>query len=487
MPRLFPSREEIPKTDLCREYRVMCGIEEEFIIINEDGSLAQRADDIMLAAAEILQRDQKRLARLRLKIRALDPEPSRAMIEYTTLPAPPTSIRDFVTEGRRLVSDATRTKDCLALCQSVHPFESRPNPQAGTHINVSVRRGERLMTPEEQLIVYNHCWNHLPELIAASANSPVIFGQETEIMSNRVARSRVLKRNPLGALLIPEKQSQLVQQPYYGRLRYALKIGYDETEPLVVMNSQGNRLTDITARGPFTNIDQDRDETPLRNRVEIRIFDVQADSARLVDLCYLCCGLALHATSCIGDQLEIEPDPYHDENIQRAIRDGFEASFLTSNGSISAKESVNALFQEIKPYLKLIGVQFATSLAQGQPDISQKSTPPLGRAMQVFERLYRERRRYLVVRVGRQRAAVDPQTGQRYSIPGRTRLFGALQARHRMKLEDGEFGMIKSFKEADPAYYLTVRGIPILLDQKDSVESAMTEEEYVRARIFGRF
>jgi hypothetical protein len=56
-----------------------------------------------------------------------------------------------------------------------------------------------------------------------------------------------------------------------------------------------------------------------------------------------------------------------------------------------------------------------------------------------------------------------------------------------MKLEKGEFGLINNFKEADPAYYLVVKGIPIRLDQKDSVETAMTEEEYVRARIMGRF
>lgn len=464
----------------------MCGIEEEFILISEDGSLAEKADDTMVNAAEILQRDHKRLIRLRLKIRALDPEPSRAMIEYTTLPAPPTSIRDFITEGRMLIADATRTAGCLALCQSLHPFESRPNPMAGTHINVSLRRGERLMTPEEQLVVYNHCWNHLPELIAASANSPILFGRETGIISNRVARSRVLKSNAFGALQIPEKQSQLVQQTYYGRLRYALKIGYDETEPLVVMNPQGNRLTDVTARGPHTNIDQDRDETPLRNRVEIRIFDVQASSSRLVDLCYLCCGLALYAISCAEDNPETKPDSFHNENIQRATQDGLNATFLTPNGPISAKEGVKELFQEIKPYLQLMGVQFTTSLTQGESEITQRSPPPLGRAMQVFERLYREKRRYLIVKTDRERTPIDPRTGQKYSVPRRTKLFGTLQARHRMKLEDGEFGLINSFKKADPAYFLIVKGISIRLDQKDSVEVAMTEEEYVRARVMGR-
>ena len=56
-----------------------------------------------------------------------------------------------------------------------------------------------------------------------------------------------------------------------------------------------------------------------------------------------------------------------------------------------------------------------------------------------------------------------------------------------MKLEEGEYGMISSFKEADPAYYLVVRGIPVLLDQEDKIEVAMTKNEYNRRKFFGYF
>ncbi|MFX1534139.1 MAG: hypothetical protein ACFFDI_07890, partial [Promethearchaeota archaeon] len=62
--------------DPCSAYQVLCGIEEEFLIINKDGTLKNAADDVMLKAAEVLERDNKRLRSLQVKIRALEAEPS---------------------------------------------------------------------------------------------------------------------------------------------------------------------------------------------------------------------------------------------------------------------------------------------------------------------------------------------------------------------------------------------------------------------------
>ncbi len=487
MPRLFPAVEQISESDICRQYRVLCGIEEEFLLINKNGSLAQRADNTMLAAADILRNDQKRLRRLRLKIRALDPEPSLAQIEYTTLPTAPSNIKDYVTEGRRLIADAARSADSLTLAQSMHPFESNPNPMAGTHINVSVRRGDRLMTPEEQLLVYNHCWNHLPELLALSVNSPLLRGKETGVASNRNANSRVLRRNPFAILKIPEKQSQLVQQSYYGRLRYTLKIGSDETEPLLIMNPQGNRMTDITARGPHTNIDQDRDETPYRNRVEIRIFDVQVEYLRLVDISYLCCALALQATSCLGDSFSIQQDPYHDENVEQAIQFGLNATFRTSNGPVDANKAVGDLIDSLRFYLNLLEVDYQTDLLNS---VTKKDplTPFSAPKMTTFAKLNRQGKQYLLIKTGKSRVAEDPRTGRRYEVPRAADLFGTLRIRHQLQLDkEPEFGMISGFKDADSTYYLMVRGIPVPLDAKDSIQRAMTEEEYTLGRFLGHF
>lgn len=68
--------------DTFSNYQVLCGIEEEFFIINKDGTLAEVADDLMVKSAEILEKDQDLLDSLRIKIRSLDAEPSPAQIEY---------------------------------------------------------------------------------------------------------------------------------------------------------------------------------------------------------------------------------------------------------------------------------------------------------------------------------------------------------------------------------------------------------------------
>jgi hypothetical protein len=79
------------KEDPSKNYQILCGIEEEFLIVNEDGTLANSAEDMMVRAAEILERDNSRLNNLQLKIRGLDAEPSLSQIEYVTL-----SLEDLV-------------------------------------------------------------------------------------------------------------------------------------------------------------------------------------------------------------------------------------------------------------------------------------------------------------------------------------------------------------------------------------------------------
>ncbi len=310
-------------TDLCNQYTLLCGIEEEFLLLSKNGTLALLADDVMRQAAVILGRDLDRLRSLRLKIRALDPEPSRAQIEYVTLPVKLETVKECVSEGRKLLIDAARELGGKVLAHSIHPIQSDPNPQVGVHINVSARKEGKnaFMTPEEMLLVYNHIWKHLPELIALSANSPIYRGIWNNIASNRIAQSRVLETNPIGRLQIPEDRPQLVQARYYGRLRYSFRISTSTDKRRIITNPAGNRLVDITPRGPSTNIDQDQDESPIRNRIETRIFDVQPRIKALLDLIYIICGLTLEALD-LKDPKAIRPDPYHEENKQRSIRWG---------------------------------------------------------------------------------------------------------------------------------------------------------------------
>ena len=168
-------RKEIDE-DPYRNYQVLCGIEEEFLIINKEGTLLEIADDVMVKAAEILENDQDLLNSLKVKIRGLDAEPSPAQIEYVTLPLPPWLLKDAIIDGRTLLSEAANKLGAKILAQSLHPIQSDPNPIVGTHINVSVQQKGGLMKPGELKAVYNYLWNYLPELIAITANSPLYMG-----------------------------------------------------------------------------------------------------------------------------------------------------------------------------------------------------------------------------------------------------------------------------------------------------------------------
>ncbi len=105
---LFHQKIRELEQELFRDYKVLCGIEEEFLIINKNGTLAKKADDIMVKSAEILEKDQNFLNSLQVKIRGLDAEPSPSQIEYVTLPLPPSSLEQAVFEGRKLLTEAAR-------------------------------------------------------------------------------------------------------------------------------------------------------------------------------------------------------------------------------------------------------------------------------------------------------------------------------------------------------------------------------------------
>ncbi|MFW9906723.1 MAG: glutamate-cysteine ligase family protein, partial [Candidatus Thorarchaeota archaeon] len=258
--------------DPCKNYHVLCGIEEEFLIINKNGTLVNAADELMVRAAEILERDSRRLDFLQLKIRGLDAEPSPSQIEYVTLPLPPKDIAEAMKSGRKLLADAASQLGYRILSQSLHPIQSDPNPMCGTHINVSAQTGG-LMQAEELAAVHNYLWNYLPELIALSANSPIFQGSRTNIASNRISNSTVLKPNGPSRIQVPKRNAALVPMQYYGRMRYTLRIAGENVKK-VITNHRGERLVDITPRGPLTNIGEDEDSALTTNRVEVRIFDV---------------------------------------------------------------------------------------------------------------------------------------------------------------------------------------------------------------------
>ncbi len=482
---LFHEKTQEENVEIFKDYQVLCGIEEEFLIINKNGTLAKKADDIMVKSAEILERDQNFLNSLQVKIRGLDAEPSPSQIEYVTLPLPPSSLEQAVFEGRKLLTEAAKQIGVKILSQSLHPVQSDPNPISGTHINVSVQRKGSLMTPEEMKVVYNYLWDYLPELIGISANSHIYRGNWNNVASNRCANSTVLKSNGFAQIQIPENRPALIPMRYYGRMRYKLKIGFEEDEfsKKVITNSRGDRLVDISPRGPFTNISDDNDELPSRNRVEIRTIDVQYNNEDLLDIAYLCCSSALHAIE-LQATGEIIQDPYHRANVENAIANGIKAVFERTNGESEPLEnSLSRWIQETKNYQDYLGIQIKnlpekkiqTNQSQKELNIEYQSRK--------IEKMRQQGKTYVVMELVEPRIVSD-RRGNRYKITAGTQVRGTIEAKYNFSYEDID-GMVTNFNGIKVVNNLVVQNLKIPLRESDRVLRSQSESQSLIDRLFG--
>ncbi|MEJ2278191.1 MAG: glutamate-cysteine ligase family protein [Candidatus Lokiarchaeota archaeon] len=472
--------------DPCESFEVLCGIEEEFLIIKEDGTLIEAADEIMETAAKILNSNHNLLDSLRIKIRSLDAEPNPAQIEYVTLPLPPKDIENAVIEGRNLLITAANELGVKILAQSLHPIQSDPHPITGTHINVSVQRKGNIMKPKHLKIVYNYLWNTLPEIIALSANSPLYQGKLTGIMSNRYNKSTVLKPNGPAKIEIPEEKPALVPMQYYGRMRYRLKIGSgkDEFSQSVIANSRGTRLVDISPRGPSTNIGEDKDESPSRNRVELRVIDVQQNYQDVLDLAYLCCCSSLHAIYLdkIG---KFELGNFHDRNVHNAVKDGNQAFFYRNGQEETAKYYVTKWIQEAKKYEDYLDIKIQNLL-----DKKLNAKPIQGDLSVEFQTKELERRRqegknFAVIRLGNSRIVQD-QEGTKYKVSGGAQIQGILSVDYKLTYEEKD-GMVIKFNGINVTNSLDVQGLKIPLQNGDEMLRLISRSEYLTNRLFGGF
>ncbi|TXT58090.1 MAG: putative metal-dependent hydrolase of the TIM-barrel fold [Promethearchaeota archaeon] len=473
--------------DPYEQYHVLCGIEEEFLIVKKDGTLIEAADEMMQEAADILDNDPDRLENLKIKIRSLDAEPNPSQIEYVTLPLPPEALEEAVFSGRKLLIDAADRLGVKILAQSLHPIQSDPHPIVGTHINVSTMKKGNVMKPDDLRTVYNYFWNYLPELIGMTANSPVYRGEEKDIASNRLAKSNVLKANGPAKIEIPDKGPALIRRRYYGRMRYNLKIGSGEDEFAkdVIANSKGQRLVDITPRGPSTNIGDDKDESPSRNRVEIRIVDVQQDPQDLLDLAYLCCASALHAVY-LDKSGYLKTDSYHQENAENAVRNGRKAGLRRAeNKKESLEESLTRWMEETKKYQDYLGLEIKNL----PKEKLQKA--PLQRGLKVnfqtkqLEQLRQQGRNYAKIRLNKSRIVSD-ERGNRYKVSGGNSINGTISADYSLDYEE-QNKIITHYTNVKIVNTLEVQGLQIPLREDDEIISTMSQRDYLTRRLFGPF
>jgi hypothetical protein len=443
----------------------------------------------MRYTVDLLNNAPDRLQRLQIKLRSLDPEPNLAQIEHVSLPISLDQIDDYINEGRTLVLDAAKGVGCKIFVQSLHPLESNPHPICGTHINVSTKRsGHEAMGAKEILVVYNHLWNHLPELIALSANTPIIQG-ELGAASNRVLNSTVLKPNPFAKLAVPRHQPALVQEYYYGALRSKLIIGALEEEARVIANKSGHRLRDITPRGPFTNISEDKEDSFTRNRVETRIFDDQRDPKRLGDLVRIVSGLAVEALCHLEKGETIKEDRAHVVNRERAILDGINANFLHEQDGkvveIPARERVLEMIHRTEKHREMLGGLLLTDFKNGKTEVEMaRSSLKVAFVTPDVERLRRSGRTIVSVRFGKVKKVSDTQTGKKYRISKGQKITGKLGIELLLTYDESTPNLVTDFKDVLMRNHIMVQSIQIPLEESDEIVAALSEDEYMMRQFY---
>jgi len=464
-----------------QNYEVLVGLEEEFLIIHQNGTLVKAADELMKQAANILE-DNRRLDNVRLKIRALDAEPNPAQIEYVTLPLPPKELRAGIVAGRELLTDAARRLNVKILAQSMHPIQSDPHPMCGTHINVSVKQKGSLMSVEDMAAVHNYLWNYLPELWALSANSRFYLGNLTDVFSNRYLRTGILKPNESARITVPRKaKAALVPlHDYYGQDRFSLRIASGHDEKQVITNRTGNRLVDITPRGPYTNIDQDKEQSPILNRIEVRMFDVQQKVGNLLNLAYLCCASALYAVS---SKKAINLDPHHKENIQRAVLMGRRGTLIKNGREVQISQSIAEWHRETSKFQHMLGIKVKPQLLSDEGTLMQKDLPVFFETRPI-EILRQQGKKFVIVQFNKSVNVVDHRS-QKYNIRPKSKVQGVLGVQYKLDYKEQIPNMVTHFRSIHVINILDVQGLKIPLTPKDVIITALNEEAVRNQRISG--
>jgi hypothetical protein len=293
--------------------------------------------------------------------------------------------------------------------------------------------------------------------------------------------------NGFADIEIPESRPALVPMRYYGRMRYTLKIGTgeDEFSRKVITNNRGERLVDITPRGPFTNINDDQDELPTRNRIEVRIVDVQQTIEDLLDLAYLCCISGLHAIYLqkIG---VIKQDDYHKTNLENAIANGNKAVLKRENGKTeSLEESLSRWIEETSKYQDYLGINIKNLPSE------KLQREPLQQQFEVkyktrrIEKLRQQGKNHAIVELGDSRVVTDPN-GARYKIEAGAKIRGIISATYKLFYEEID-GLVTEFNGFTVANNLDVENLSIPLNENDRVVNVVTRSQSLLDRLFGDF
>jgi len=356
---------------------IKIGLEEEIFLTNSKGFLLPYSEHVSSILISLLRKNEKLLEKAQYYLFGLQWEPNPSQIEYVTRPLSIDHLRDAIIFSRELIAKAVSEIEGKIYIGSAHPVQSTPYPLNGVHISISIKRkNKKRPTIKALQYIHNHIRNHLPELIALSANSPICRGEYTGYVSSRLYYSRVL--SPANYAVIKRIPISFVPRQKRSIFRYIVLFGKKKTkEAKIIAHDDGLRLLDITPRGPLTNIIEDIAKRDNESRIEIRAIDVQSSEDYIMDIVKIIIGLSLEALDKMLRGEVIRERENLMENRQRAIKDGINAVFINKEKEIIAQESILTMIERIEKYLDLLDLKLTTPLRRGIPEIEFYGLPEI--------------------------------------------------------------------------------------------------------------
>lgn len=445
--------------------QVLIGLEEELFLLNKMGFLSRFSELLLHRLVRDLSRE--RLEKARRYLMGIQWEPNPSQIEYVTRPMSFPELEEAVRFSRKLIARAAIRTNQLIYVGSVHPVESNPLPLNGTHVNVSVSSNG---VPSNKLLaaIYMHIRNHLPEIIAVTANSPIMNGRVHGLGSARMMYSRVLK--PSGPVMMRRRPVSFIPWRERSKTRYGVifrKMKLFKSE--LVFDPAGDRLKEIAIRGPSTNIPEDIHTTKRSSRVEVRGIDNQATEDYLLDTALMIAGLAYEAAVLVGKGVRIRERKNLQRNRNRAIRHGIEADFILDGGErVKARDSFLLMMDRIEEYVSSIG-SMRSDLKNGIPEVIRIGMPEIV-DQEKFSKLEERNRIVVTVRLSGGRDCMDFM-GNRFHVSGEVK--GLLFPEYSLEFRE-ESGIVRKFDRIEKRYWLLSKDGYIPLSESDEVVKAIT-------------
>jgi carboxylate-amine ligase len=312
------------------------GVEEELQLLNaESYELASRYEEVFGEAEAADDR--------------IRPELMQSTVEVATQPV--RTVREALDEARELrrrLRDEAEARDCLIAASGTHPFsrwehqEITDKPRYAELVEALRWTAERqlifglhvhvgLESPQQAIAVANALRTWLPELLAASANSPFWHGRDSGLASTR---SKVFDTMPRSGL-----------PPAFA--------SFEEFELLVDRGVRTGSFED------YTYIWWDLRPHPRLGTIEIRICDAQARLESVAPLVALIQSLVATLAGEYEQRgaLDIQPVTLIAENKWRAARYGLDASLvdLSRDEERPARDALRALAELAAPAAARLG------------------------------------------------------------------------------------------------------------------------------------